>query len=150
MRIRCSLALNENETYCCSKKRLKEAFAERDLEISLGRYQGFRNQRHNSRYFFPRSKGEIIVLAILNVQKRRKSITTGESYSRLSIQRVAKKDFSEKQKILFEREVLPKLVDFFDKHIDYDVTFHQHSNVMLVGVRNGEWIIETRKEGHLI
>ncbi|MBQ8447040.1 MAG: hypothetical protein IJX31_04605 [Clostridia bacterium] len=152
MKIHCSLALNNNETYCCSKKSIKDTFGERDVEVSFGRFQFYRNQRDNSLYFFPKDKGEIMVLAVLNVQKRRKHAHTiiREVYSRLSIQRIEKKRFSDEQKEYFAQKLLPKMVAFFDEYIDYDVTYHQRSNIMIIGLRGEEWIIETKKEFHIM
>lgn len=136
MKIRESRALNAIETYCCTQKGLKDAFKDRDIEVSFGSFQHSRNMIRNSLYFLPKEKGKIIILLVFTVEKRREGFLGFTACSRMHIQSVAKNAvFSDLQE-RFEKEVFPKLIEFFDKHIDYDIRTNQQANELIVGIDN--------------
>ena len=123
MKILETRALNDVETYCCSVKTLKEAFKDRDLKVYFGGIQGSRNMLRNSLYFLPNEEGKIIILLVFTVEKRRKGILSYDSSSSMYIQSVYKNAVFSDLQDRFKKEVVPKLVDFFDKYIDYIKAF---------------------------
>lgn len=134
MKIREAKALNAMEMYCCTKKSLKNAFKDRDVEISFGNFQYSRNMIRNSLYYLPKEKGKIIILLVFTVEKRREGFLGFTACSRMHIQSIDKSAvFSDLPK-RFEKEVLPKLIEFFDEYIDYDVKTNQQANELIVGV----------------
>jgi len=139
MKIRESRALNVTEIYCCSKKSLKDAFKERDVKIYFGAIQHSRNMCRNSLYYLPKEKGRIIVLLSFTVEKRREGLLGYPTYSTMYIYSVDKKNvFSDLQE-RFEKEVIPKLIDFFDENIDYDVKTNQQANELIVGIDDSQF-----------
>ena len=136
MKIGRTRALNNTEMYCCNIKAIKKAFVDRDVEVSFGSFQASRNMIRNSLYHFPKNKGEIIVLALFTVEKRRIGVFDFEFSSSISIQSVEKKVVPNDLQKIFEKEALPKMVEFFDKYIDYDVKQNQQAHKLIVGIKD--------------
>lgn len=134
MEIRESRALNVTEMYCCSKKSLKDAFKERDVKIYFGTIQHSRNIIRNSLYYLPEEKGRIMVLLNFTVEKRREGPLGLPVYSSMYVYSIDKNSVFSNFQERFKKEVVPKLIEFFDKHIDYDVKTNQQAHELIVGV----------------
>ena len=145
MKIIKTRALNDVETYCCSIKTLKEAFKDRDVKVYFGDIQGSRDMLRNSLYFLPNEEGKIIILLVFTVEKRRKGILGYDSSSSMYIQSVYKNAVFSDLQDRFKKEVVPKLVDFFDKYIDYDVATNQQANELIVGVEDSQFKFYEKK-----
>ena len=136
MKISKTRALNNMELYCCNMKSLKNIFKDRDVDVSFGSFQYSRNMTRNSLYHFPKGKGKIVVLALFTVEKRREGYMGFTNCSRLSIQSIDKNSVPNNLQERFEKEALPKMVEFFDKHIDYDVKLNQRAHELIVGIED--------------
>lgn len=145
MKIREARALNVTEIYCCSKKSLKEAFKDRDVEISFGRFQHSRDMIRNSLYYLPKEKGKIIILLVFTVEKRREGFLGFTACSRMHIQSIDKNTVFSDLPERFEKEVIPKLIEFFDRYIDYDVKTNQQANELIVGVDDSQFKFYEKK-----
>ncbi len=145
MEIHESRALNVTEIYCCSKKSLKDAFKERDVKIYFGTIQHSRNIVRNSLYHLPKEKGRIIVLLDFIVEKRREGLLGYPVCSSMYIYSIDKNAVFGNLHERFEKEVVPKLIEFFDTYIDYDVKTNQQANELIVGVDDSQFRFYEKK-----